>query len=320
MFSFTNKNRNGSLTAIVPHSSGVSIASVQMTPKNLPILDLCDFVSWDSVGEGKNILQSKVRQFGLAKSNCTTTMELGEYSVLSVEAPDVPANELRAAVRWQIKDLIDYHIDDAVLDVFDAPASGADGRQRNLYVAVSKMSTVKERVKVLQDVDANVTTIDIPELVLRNITACLPEDDTGVAFVYLSKHRGLIILSRQSTLYLARGLNVGYEDILSEPGLVPSDTNTLVAPGYDQLVLEVQRSLDYYDRYFKQPAIAGVVLAPLDQDSSGLLDYLEQQIGIRSRMLDLNDLFQTTTSIDTKIQANCFLAIGAAMRQTKATL
>lgn len=51
------------------------------------------------------------------------------YQLLQIEAPDVDPAELRAAVRWRIKDLIDYHVEDAVVDVIDVPQ--LEGRSGN---------------------------------------------------------------------------------------------------------------------------------------------------------------------------------------------
>ena len=41
----------------------------------------------------------------------TCVMPLGSYNLLQIEAPKVPPEELRSAVRWRVKDLIDFPID-----------------------------------------------------------------------------------------------------------------------------------------------------------------------------------------------------------------
>ena len=59
-----------------------------------------------------------------------SVLDPDSYRLLLVEAPDVPADELRAAVRWRVKDLIDFHVDDAVIDVFEMPQHARGGRRR----------------------------------------------------------------------------------------------------------------------------------------------------------------------------------------------
>lgn len=320
MLSLFNKQRSKHLTAVVPQQQGVCVASVRHTSAR-PVLTTCDFTPW---GEGaqEKLLHDKVKQYQLAKSPCSTLIDIGDYSILSVEAPDVPPTELRQAIRWRIKDLIDFHIDDAVVDVYDAPASGATGKQNNLYVVVTHHNTIQQQADRLHKAEADLDIIDIPELVMRNITSLLPENDAGVALVYLARDRGLITITRQSTLYLARSLDVGYEQLgrtsMGEEALSPEAG--MYNPEYDRLVLELQRSLDYYDRYFVQPPIAAIYLAPTETDLPGLNEYLQQNLGINSQTLDLNNLLECTPPLDNHTQAQCMLAIGAALRQEQKRL
>ncbi len=318
MFSFSGKSRNQSVAAVVPGDTGIAVATLR-PGADKPQLTVCDFSPWREGLSHDAQLAEKAREFSLAKHACTTVMGLGEYSVISVDAPDVPPAELRAAVRWQVKDLIDYHIDDAVIDVFDAPASGAHGQKNKLYVVVSRTSTVRERVDQLQDAEANLTTIDIPELVLRNITARLPEDEGGVAMVYLTRERGLVVVTRESTLYFARTLDIGY-DYLSQ-GAADADELSLENNAvFDRLVLEVQRSLDYYDRYFQQPPVSALVLAPTEIPMPGLSAYLHEALGVEVKMLDLQDVVHCEQELSPQQQAHCLAAVGAALREEVATL
>lgn len=319
MFSFLGKNKQQSVAAVVPDKAGIAVAAVNFDGDK-PRLSLCDFTPWEEGSKHEKQLAQAAKQFSLAKKQCTTVMGLGEYSVLSVDAPDVPPTELRAAVRWQVKDLIDFHIDDAVIDVFDAPPSGASGQQDKLYVVASKTSVVRDHVDQLQDAEVNLETIDIPELVLRNIISRLSENEAGVAMIYLTRERGLVVVARQSTLYFARTLDMGFE-YLSQ-GMVGGESGLSLEgnAAFDRLVLEVQRSLDYYDRYFSQPPVAGLVLAPTEVPIPGLADYLNQSLGIATRHLDLSEIVDCDTALSEAQQAHCFAAVGAALRQEQTSL
>ena len=46
-----------------------------------------------------------------ARTNrCTSLLNSADYSLVLVDAPDVPPSELRAAVRWRVNELIDFHV------------------------------------------------------------------------------------------------------------------------------------------------------------------------------------------------------------------
>ncbi len=302
MFSFKRAFKRDSLCALVPQESGTAFACVREQISGTPLLESCGFSALLPDQDPATNLQQVVQKLGLGKGPCSTILGISDYQLMMVEAPEVPQTELRAAIRWRIRDLIDFHIDDAVLDVFDAPPSGARGTQDHLYVVVARAAVVKERVDMLQDAGATLEVIDIPELAMRNIAARLEQDKAGVALLYFEAEHGVITLTRDATLYLARSLDIGYRDLIESPALV------------ERLALELQRSMDYYDRHFQQAPISTIVLCPLPQPARPLAEQLEQQTGISVQSLALQDIVAASDPALEEHAAECFLAIGAALR------
>ena len=82
---------------------------------------------------------------------CATLLRPGEYQMLLVEAPTVPQAELKSAIRWRIKDLLDYHVDDATVDVLDIPPeSGQPARSHSMYAVAARNEVIKERIKTFE--------------------------------------------------------------------------------------------------------------------------------------------------------------------------
>lgn len=314
MFSFNKPTKPRSTAGVVADATGIAIVTLNLKNRDNPKLESIDYSQWPSDESKEASLSTKVKQHNLDKQPCNTVLPLGEYNILSIEIPDVPSNEIRAAIRWQIKDLIDFHIDDAVIDIFDMPSSGNAAQRQQTYVVASRRAVVQQYVDQLHTAKANLDVIDIPELALKNIASRLPEDANGTALIYLTQDRGLIILTHQSTLYFARTLNIGYEY------LNQSETTEFGNSNYDQLVLEIQRSLDYYDRYFHQPAVSGIVIAPCQVEIPGLPAYLSETLGINARIFDIADIVETDQPLTLEQQANCITAIGAALRQQVVSL
>ncbi|MGA7800053.1 MAG: agglutinin biogenesis protein MshI, partial [Gammaproteobacteria bacterium] len=239
---------------------------------------------------------------------CNSVLALGDYQLLLTEAPDVPPAELRAAMRWRIRELIDFHVDDAVIDVFDAPAASAGGAQRQMYVVVARAALIEAQVASLQELKLDLQAIDIPELALRNVAARLPEDESGLAMLYFGEERGVIVLTRQSDLYLARTLEVGYRQLA---GAGPEEAERLT----ETLALEVQRSVDYYDRHFMQAPVTTLVLTPLPEPVAGLAGGLQQSLGMQVRELALDEVVELAAPVDRTLAGHCLLAVGAALRE-----
>lgn len=266
------------------------------------------------IARQSDLLTQLAKQHHLGDADCHAVMPLGSYHLLLIEAPEVPQNELRAAVRWRIRDLIDFHVDDAVLDVFDAPAAATRGEKTHLYVVVSRSADVKRLSDQLQDAGIGLGVIDIPELALLNIAKHLPEDQQGVAMLYFGQERGLIALCRNQTLYLARTLDLGEQRI--QEAFADGHTEAM----YDALALEVQRTMDYYDRHFQQAPINHLVVAPLSSPMQDFTEQLHNRLGLQARMLDINQIVDGAEQVPVEQAGPCLLAIGAALRSESKTL
>ena len=295
------------LVAVCPSEDAIACARVRRQKDQPPVLELCRVQKLENIGIQGAEIARLTKADELDDQICITTLDIGSYSLLLVEAPDVPASELRAAIRWRVKDLIDFHIDDAVIDVFDVPNQRITGSNKMMYAVVARSSLVRRQIELLTGAGLNLEVIDIPELALRNIAAMLPEDVAGTVLLYLDNRTGLITITRQTTLYLSRRLDMGYEVLGGD----------LEAAGarLDRIVVEIQRSLDYYESHFSQPPVTNVVIAPMPVRIDGLDEYLSRQLGINVRLLDLNSLIDTETPLDNTTQSQCMLAIGAALRE-----
>lgn len=308
---FRSRSRDNGLLAVCRDSDGIAMAAVRRESGRHPSLVACDYVP----GNGSDALSDVAARGDFARLPCTSTIDAGDYSMLLVETPDVPPDELRAAMRWRIKDLIDFHIDDAVLDVFAVP-SRKGGHEHLMYVVVAQAQAIKRHVDELVDAGLRLTTIDIPELACRNLTALLPEDAAGVAFIHFAPDQGLITLTRQGELYLSRRFEPGLDALLGgATSLSPEVEGRL-----DAVTVEIQRSLDYYESHFGQPPVAGAVIAPLARPLAGLAEYLAGQLGIKVRVLDISELIDCEIELDPVMQSHCLTAIGAALRHQELTL
>jgi len=307
----------------------VTLARVRRDDGQAPRLDLCDWRALESATGAGEAVAALADEHEIGQMPVVTVLEPGSFNLLLVEAPEVDATELKAAVRWRIKDMLDFHIDDAVIDVFDIPGQRERGRTRMMYVVAARVSTVQERIDVLEGGGLALQVIDIPELAQRNVAALLPEDADGVALLHLDESGGLITLTHEDTLYLARSIDTGLEDLVSaqsEPVASSAEDLSFDGPAparqraMDSIVLEVQRSLDYYESHFSQPPIKSLVIAPLAREVEGLVSYLAANLGVQVRMLDLNDVLVSPEPLDFALQARCLAAIGAALRREETVL
>ncbi|MGE0080724.1 MAG: pilus assembly protein PilM [Thiohalomonadaceae bacterium] len=296
------------MAGIALSPDGIAVAHVLQRPGEVPVLARCEFREAAALRQ-EQVLGELAREHRLGDCRCVSVAAQRDFSLLLVEAPQVDPTELKAAVRWRIRELLDFHIDDAVIDVFDIPGQRERGRPKLMYVVAARMAAVKQHIGLLERAGAQLEVIDIPELCQRNLAAQLPEDQNGVAFLRLGHGDGLLTLTRDGALYLARTIDFGVAQL-------KEDGERLV----EALVLEVQRSLDYYESYFSLPPISALVMAPTEEPLPGVINQFAASLGIPVRVLDLNAVFETGRTLPDALQARCLTAIGAALRREEKAL
>lgn len=298
------------LTGVGLLPDGLCVVRIERATGRPPTLTLADFRPWGDQGQEKT-LERVATDYDLARSRCTTVLDSNEYSLLLTEAPDVPPDELRAAIRWRIKELIDFHINDATLDVFETPGEKAAGRARSMYAVAARSSAIQKRADMMSAAGINLDVIDIPEMAQRNLAALLPEDARGVVLLSFAPAGGLITISKQSEIYLSRNIDIGL-DALTQL----SDS----AGMFERIALEIQRSLDYYDSHFRQAPIATLALAPMPREVPGLVDYLKANLSANVITMDLTKLMECEVDLKPELQSACLTVLGAALRQEEKAL
>jgi len=269
------------------------------------------------------------------KSGVTSVLPDNCYQVLLVEVPNVPADEINAAARWQIKDQLDFPVDETVVELFSLPEqSRANGTPMGYAVAARRQS-VKEHVEQLQDAGLPLDVIDIPELCVRNVATLLPQDASGVAFLHFTQNHGILTVTRGGVLHLVRRIEKGrgaidaaatgdfaHADLESTTSLAildSPDDNDGVTDDFNRselvatIVQEIQRSLDFYDSHYDCEPLSELVLSP-GSNIGGLAKSLNEQLGLAVSSLNLNRLFEMQSELSSSEQGAALLAIGAALR------
>ena len=205
---------------------------------------------------------------GFGRSAITTLLEPADYQILLVEPPKVPAPELKAAIRWKIKDLIDYHIDDATVDVFEVRDEHGSGQAKAMYAVATPNEVVQKRIGLFEEARLPLRMIDIPEMAQRNIASLFESPDKAIAMLAFSSWGGLLTISHRGELLLARRLEV---TALQLGQREHGDHYR------ERVAIEITRSLDMYERQRLSVAVGELVLAPLPQDD-GLEEFLRGQL------------------------------------------
>lgn len=253
-------------------------------------------------------LERITKELGFGRHQCLALLPSSDYQMLLVEAPNVPALELKTAVRWRIKDMLDYHVQDATIDVLDIPVdAGAAGRAHSMYAVAARNDIIQRCIARFDTADVPLSVIDIAETAQRNISALLESGGRGVALLYVDRSQSLLTVTYRGELYLARRMDLGLEQLGS--GASASD-ETL-----NRLLLELQRSFDHLDRQFPFAAPGKVVVAPTPTDT-GLVEHLSRNMDLPVEELRFAEILRLDRSLllDRDAAWRLFHVLGASLR------
>jgi MSHA biogenesis protein MshI len=254
--------------------------------------------------EGENADLTRAAQaMHLGRYECAALLRPGDYQLLLVEAPNVPKEELKSAIRWRIKDMINYHVDDATVDVLDIPQADIAGPHNRLMYAVSaKNEIIESIIRQCDTAKIPLSVIDIPETAQRNLASLYEDGASAVGLVYFAEEWGLVTLNFRHELYLARRFEIGFKQVTGH------------AEAVEAPLVEIQRTLDHFDRQFRSMPIARVLIAPTPTENS-VAEFLKARVGIQAQDIDLRDVLAFDgEGPDRETQWRLFHHFGAALR------
>lgn len=316
MLSLLNKTqRHGPRVGVMVSDRSVAMAVVRRAVGQRPVVEHCAVHSCEGDESVEQLLRRTIAKLGVARASVFAVASADDYQLVQVEAPEVQPAELRAAIRWRLRDVIDFHIDDAVVDVFEIPDQSRRAQAKMLFAVAARSAAVQRMVSAIAPLARHFDVIDIPELCVRNVAALLPQDQKGVATFVLGDTFAHLTLTRQGVLYLARRIeyNRGFD-------LDASDSNNDRHIDAASLGLELQRSLDYYESHYDQTPIADLVIAPGGPEAEQLAVRLRAETSLRISVLDLSESMDNATAMEGGMSSECLLALGAALRTEVAAL
>ena len=267
----------------------------------------------------------RLRALGLTGLEACVMLRPEQYQFSQIDAPAVPPEELRSAARYQIRDMLNVHVNDVALDVMRV----GDGLQQKgagqLFVVATANTVVQEVLALGEAMDWNVAVIDVQETAQRNLQSALAEQDgradrTNAALLLVAGHPALLTICANAELFYTRRFelpegfllmpwgrdsNIAFSSMLA--GSAEDDDKT------QRFLVEVQRTLDFWSRSW--------VSMPLDEvrvyageRSEDLSTWFGVQLGQTVLPMDVSGLFPGFEAGAERDKALCLPLLGVLMR------
>ena len=257
---------------------------------------------------GEKEFHRTLKELGFDRYQCLTLLGPSDYQLLIVDAPDVPAAELKNAARWKIKDMIDYPVNDATVDVLHIPDPRSGQRTHSVYTVAARSDVIRKCMERFSQLQLRLSVIDVLETAQRNVAGLLEPPSGGVAMLYVAKDHVLCTVSFEGELYLTRRIDVGLEELENLAQGASDEAK-------NRILLELQRSFDHLDRQFPFVNVAKVLIAPTPADT-GLQSYLAENLDVPVEEVRLDELIERAPGVELDRESawRLFHLIGATLR------
>lgn len=212
---------------------------------------------------------------------------------VQVDKPSVPASEITAALKWQIKDLVPIPPEDMILDYYDSPK--LVGGVEKINVVCAPLSELSKLAPVLSKDDISLSHISIEEFAFANLI--VNKEEACLLVCQQPNEEIVLLVVKKEQLFFTRRLR-GYTHLSQkkqqdlEMGIV------------DALSIEIQRSTDYYERQLKQAPIKSIeVIVPIEQEAF-LARKLSENTNVPVNLLVLPEGFEEHRQFAAVIGAN----------------
>ena len=249
------------------------ISKLFSKPKQQSQIGLCfrqQSIACCSVGDGNNVsfneltaldknygpaLKSIAKELSLS-GQCHLVLSAQQSQIVQIDKPIIPDEELKEALKWQIKDLVSIEPNDMVLDYFDGPTLA---NTEKLNVVCGQKSKLKDMVSCIHKSDLTLDKITTEEFAFAQL---VNGKEGGQLLVCQQPNEEILILIvRDNRLF-------SYRRLRGMANIAQRTPDELAMGLIDNLSIEIQKSIDFFERQLKQPPVKAInVLLPIEHEA-----------------------------------------------------
>lgn len=288
--------QNKDLCALEISAEGVAVACLSNIRREITT---CSFYPCQNENQLKECIMDMVLQKNLKKTNCYWILHPSQYHLTLINTPNVPPFEYKNASRWQIKDIINYPLEDASVDVF-APDE-LEKRPKKIYIVAAQNSFLQNTADILQDCFLHPTVIDIREFAIRNLLSSAAPENEPVGLLDFSADSCLLVTVQQKRIRFVRR--------------TPFGSQKLKSGTHNELATELRRSLNYCATELKQKVPTKFFVSPASDIDINMMHDMAKNLEKEIAKLELQKVARFATPIALETEMRCWAAVGGVLRQ-----
>ncbi|GHG67865.1 hypothetical protein GCM10010919_16880 [Alishewanella longhuensis] len=232
------------------------------------------------------------------------------YQIIPLDKPNLPTEtELLQALPWLLKDLCPLAPEEMQLDYLDLTATA--GAPAKINVVVAAKSSLQQLCEYLQQAKLGVTHIFAEELLSRDLVPV--QGPTRLVLQQQPNNDLILQVMRDGQLCFSRHLR-GFQQFLATP------VTQLQFGLFDNLLLEVQRSMDFVEGQLKLPPVREVLLLMAHPELEALPALFHQAGFNQVRLMPLPEPWSWASQVDLQLWWPAIVAMATLMQTGEPSL
>lgn len=305
MLEWLQRRKQPGWVAVAPQGTEAWVVHLEQTPGSRARVHWACCTDWSNPTRALRRLRSEHQ---LARHASVLLLQRHQYQLLPIEAPEAPRENWRDAVRWQLKDMVDFPVETAAIDLLEIPAEVNARPRTALLAATAPHSELAPLAHAGEDAATPWQAIDLPDTALRNLSALCEEAGRAQALLHLGDTHSHLVITAQGELLQSRSLDITLAQL-------NDGDDERRQQALDRAGLELQRTLDSFERLFSRISLARLLVAP--GNALPFIDYVRELVYVPVQPLSLDelvDLSEVPELADPQAQGPYLYAIGAALR------
>ena len=307
VFAWLQRSRLDGWVTVVPHGTTAQALFLQWPVDGRPQVRWACRLDWSEPLSSLRTLRNKR---ALQRCQRLLVLQRHQYQLLPADAPEVPREHWPDAVRWQLRDLVTFPVADAQIDLLEIPAETNQRGRPSVLAALAPRQEIAPIAETALRARAPWKVMDLPETALRNLAALLEEPGRGIALLLIDDSHCTLVITASGELLQSRNIDVTAAQIADQD-------EALRQQAFDRTGLELQRTLDSFERMFSRVTLSRLVIA--NDTSDAFTDYVRDLLYVPVVRLRIEDCIDFGgADLDSGLTPTTVspIAIGAALRRT----
>ncbi len=258
-------------------------------------------------------IRDLITTYSIKAKSVSTSVSGHSVIIKRITLPAMTEDELEESIAWEAEQYIPFDISDVNIDFQIISPEVDEQGQMDVLLVAAKKELINDYTSVIQEAGLNPVVVDVDSFALGNMfelnypiepgqTIVLIDIGASTVNINILKD-GLSVLTRdvsfggnQFTEEVQKSLNVSYDEaealkLGKETGeeadeVIPQEVQKVIKSVSDNLIAELQRSLDFYATTTMGEPISRIFLSGGASKTSGFAESLEARVGIPVEGID----------------------------------